>query len=139
MQQMIAEYAKRMGPIHKVELIELPNSAKKDTDVGAIIDDESSRILSKVGPQEFVVLLDLQGKDVSSVEMSAIVMNEIDLSHTITFVIGGSHGVNQAVRTRSNFRWHISNLTFPHQLVRVLLYEQLYRFFMIAKNHPYHK
>ena len=66
-------------------------------------------------------------------------MGEIDASKKIVFVIGGSHGVSEEVRNRANFRWKISNLTFPHQLVRVMLCEQVYRMFMIARNHPYHK
>ncbi|CAH2760529.1 23S rRNA (pseudouridine(1915)-N(3))-methyltransferase RlmH [Erysipelothrix amsterdamensis] len=137
MQALIQEYEKRLKPIHSVEMIELVNSNK--TDVTSIIEDECQRILEKIDDRDYVVLMDLSGKDLDSVSMSAKIMDLIDMGKPITFIIGGSHGVNQAIRERSNYRWKISNLTFPHQLVRLMLYEQVYRFFMISKNHPYHK
>ena len=139
MQSMIEEYAKRLKPIHSITMVELPNSVKKDTDVKGIIDDESSRILEKIDDKTFVILLDLKGKDLSSPEMSEKLIDVIDRGLNIAFVIGGSHGVSDLVRQRAQFRWKISNLTFPHQLIRVMLYEQIYRMFMISKNHPYHK
>lgn len=137
MQALIQEYEKRLKPIHSVEMIELTNSNKSD--VTSIIEDECQRILEKIDDRDYVVLMDLSGKDLDSVSMSEKIMDLIDMGKPITFIIGGSHGVNQAIRERSNYRWKISNLTFPHQLVRLMLYEQVYRFFMILKNHPYHK
>lgn len=139
MQSMIEEYAKRLKPIHTISMVELPNSVKKDTDVKGIIDDESQRILEKIDDKTFVILLDLKGKDLSSPEMSEKLIDVIDRGLNIAFIIGGSHGVSDLVRQRAQFRWKISNLTFPHQLIRVMLYEQIYRMFMISKNHPYHK
>lgn len=139
MQAMIEEYAKRLKPIHAVQVIELPNSVKKESDIQGIIDDESSRILEKIDDRSFVILLDLQGKDLSSPEMSNKLIDVIDRGLNVVFVIGGSHGVSDSVRARAQFRWKISNLTFPHQLIRVMLFEQIYRMFMISKNHPYHK
>lgn len=139
MQAMIEEYGKRLKPIHVVQVVELANSVKKESDIQGIIDDESSRILERIDDRSFVILLDLQGKDLSSPEMSTKVMDVIGRGLDIVFVIGGSHGVNNAVRQRAQFRWRISNLTFPHQLIRVMLFEQIYRMFMISKNHPYHK
>lgn len=139
MQAMIEEYAKRLKPIHTINMIELNNSVKKDSDVSGIIEDESNRILEKIDDKSFVILLDLKGKDLSSPEMSEKIIDVIDRGLSITFIIGGSHGVSDKVRERAQFRWKISNLTFPHQLIRVMLYEQIYRMFMISKNHPYHK
>lgn len=139
MQAMIEEYAKRLKPIHSIQVLELPNSIKKETDITGIIEDESDRILSKIDSRSFVILLDLQGKDVSSETMSSKLIDTIDRGLDITFIIGGSHGVSDKVRERAQFRWKISNLTFPHQLIRVMLFEQIYRMFMISKNHPYHK
>lgn len=137
MQALIQEYEKRLKPIHSVEMIELTNSNKSD--VTSIIEDECQRILEKIDDRDYVVLMDLSGKDLDSVSMSEKIIDLIDMGKPITFIIGGSHGVNQSIRERSNYRWKISNLTFPHQLVRLMLYEQVYRFFMISKNHPYHK
>lgn len=139
MQSMIEEYAKRLKPIHTISMVELPNSVKKDSDVKGIVDDESQRILEKIDEKTFVILLDLKGKDLSSPEMSEKLIDVIDRGLNIAFIIGGSHGVSDLVRQRAQFRWKISNLTFPHQLIRVMLYEQIYRMFMISKNHPYHK
>lgn len=139
MLSLIQEFEKRLKPIHKVEMIELPNSNKPENEVQVIIDDECGRILSKVDNRDYLILLDLKGDDLSSKKMSSVVMNKLDLGMNICFVIGGSHGVNEEMRARSNMRWRISNLTFPHQLVRLMLFEQIYRMFMIANNHPYHK
>ena len=86
-----------------------------------------------------MILLDLKGKDLDSVSLSNKIDNHLDLGETLVFVIGGSHGVGDSVRKRANYMWKLSNLTFPHQLVRILLLEQLYRGFMIQKGHPYHK
>lgn len=139
MTSLIDEYLKRLKPIHQVVITELNNSNRKDTEVAGIIEDESKKILEKIDGRDHVVLLDLRGKDLNSEDMSSKIMGEIDASKKIVFVIGGSHGVSEEVRNRANFRWKISNLTFPHQLVRVMLCEQVYRMFMIARNHPYHK
>lgn len=136
---VMGEYAKRLQPIHKIEVIELSNSTKKENDIDGIIDDESQRILDKIDSRDFVVLLDLKGKNISSETLSSTIEGVVDQSKTLVFVIGGSHGVNDALRERSNFMWQLSKLTFPHQLVRVLLFEQIYRAFMIMKHHPYHK
>lgn len=139
MQALIAEFQKRLKPIHTIEMIELPNSNKKENDINGIIQDESQRVLDKIDPRDHVVLLDLQGKDFTSEQMSGKLVDLIDHGKTVVFIIGGSHGVSDEIRQRANIRWRISNLTFPHQLVRLMLYEQVYRMFMIAKNHPYHK
>lgn len=137
MQALIQEFEKRLKPIHAVEMVELPNSNK--TDITSIIEDECQRIMEKIDDRDYVILMDLKGKDLDSVSMSEKIIDLIDMGKPIIFIIGGSHGVNQAIRDRANYRWKISNLTFPHQLVRLMLYEQVYRFFMISKNHPYHK
>lgn len=139
MVDVMGEYAKRLQPIHKIEVIELSNSTKKENDVDGIIDDESQRILDKIDSRDFVMLLDLKGKNIGSKTLSSTIEGVIDQSKTLVFVIGGSHGVNDSLRERSNFMWQLSKLTFPHQLVRVLLFEQIYRAFMIMKHHPYHK
>ncbi|NBA01134.1 23S rRNA (pseudouridine(1915)-N(3))-methyltransferase RlmH [Erysipelothrix rhusiopathiae] len=137
MQALIQEFEKRLKPIHAIEMVELPNSNK--TDITSIIEDECQRIMEKIDNRDYVILMDLKGKDLDSVSMSEKIIDLIDMGKPIIFIIGGSHGVNQAIRDRANYRWKISNLTFPHQLVRLMLYEQVYRFFMISKNHPYHK
>lgn len=136
---MISEFTKRMKPIHSLEIIELPNSNKPEGEIENIIQDESQRILDKINSKDYVVLLDLKGKDYTSVQMSELIMDKLDRSLPIVFIIGGSHGVSPKLRERANFMWRLSNLTMPHQFVRVLLTEQIYRMFMIRNKHPYHK
>lgn len=139
MNEMIGEFTKRMKPIHALEIIELNNSNKPENEIEGIIQDESQRILDKISPKDFVILLDLKGKDYTSVQMSEYLMDKLDKSLPVVFIIGGSHGVSTTLRERSNFMWRLSNLTMPHQFVRVLLTEQIYRMFMIRNKHPYHK
>lgn len=144
MRTLIAEYQKRLSPLAKIELIEVADEiAPQALSVAAkeqVKDREGERILKKIRPADYVVLLDLGGNMLSSEELA----QKIDHLQTyetgdITFVIGGSLGLSEKVRQRGNFRWQLSPLTFPHQLVRVLLYEQLYRAFTILHHLPYHK
>jgi len=138
-QSLIEEYQKRLKPIHKVTLKELEPCKKKKASIDEIINEESARLLAEIGVQDHVVLLDLKGKMFSSESLSSYIDDKTSKGLQVVFVIGGSHGVNQSVRDRANFRWQISELTFTHQFVRVILYEQIYRSFMIIGNHPYHK
>lgn len=138
-QALIDEYLKRLSSVHKVEIIQLNKSKNKDTDVMKIIEDESNRIIEKIQPQDYVVLLDLIGKNIHSETLSQTIDQTLSQGQTIVFVIGGSHGVSSKVKARAQFLWQLSGLTFPHQLVRILLLEQIYRAFMILKAHPYHK
>lgn len=138
-QALIDEYLKRLSSVHKVEIIQLNKSKNKDTDVMKIIEDESNRIIEKIQPQDYVVLLDLIGKNIHSETLSQKIDQTLSQGQTIVFVIGGSHGVSSKVKARAQFLWQLSGLTFPHQLVRILLLEQIYRAFMILKAHPYHK
>ncbi len=139
LQSLINEYDKRMKSVHPLNMIEIANSKLNEKNIDAIILDESQRILAKIKPNDYVILLDLKGKDFSSEILSQQIIQTLDNGSNISFVIGGSHGVSQEIRNRANKMWKISNLTFPHQVVRLLLYEQVYRSFMIARNHPYHK
>lgn len=139
MVSLIQEYTKRMTTVHKLEIIELDNSKHKDSEVDKIIEDESQRLLSKVSDKEDLILLDLKGKNISSPDLSKLMDKSLSNGRNIVFMIGGSHGVSDQVRREAKFIWKMSALTFPHQLVRLLLVEQIYRGFMIQKNHPYHK
>ncbi len=144
MRSLINEYQKRLQPLVKSDLIEVADEIAPQTlsraQMEQVKDREGERILKKIRPNDFVILLDLQGLMLSSEELA----EKIDRVQTyetgdITFVIGGSLGLSEKVQLRANFRWQLSSLTFPHQLVRVLLYEQLYRVFTILHHIPYHK
>ena len=138
-QLLIDEYQKRMKTIHKVHLKQIEACKKKNASEEEIIQDESFRILSEIKPTDHVILLDLSGKMLSSKSLSSYIDKNLSQGKELVFIIGGSHGVNQAIRNRANYRWQISELTFTHQFARVILYEQIYRSFMIMGNHPYHK
>lgn len=99
--------------------------------------EESKRILSKVSADDYLILLDERGKNLSSPELSQLINQ--NLGHKpVTIVIGGAYGVDDSVRQRANTVWSLSKLVFPHQLVRLILTEQIYRAGEIANNRPYH-
>src|SRR5699024_9791960 len=110
-----------------------------DKEVIKILQDESKRILDKVKPDDYVILLDLKGKNIDSVKLSNLIDKNVNTNKRLIFIIGGSHGVSDEIKLRSNFMWQLSALTFPHQLVRLMLVEQIYRAFSIINKHPYHK
>lgn len=130
----IAEYKKRLSKYTKLEIIELPDY---NYDALKTINEEGKNILSKISDKDFVVTLDINGKQMDSLSLSSFINNNI--SKNITFVIGGSYGLSDEVLKRSNYSLSFSNMTFPHQLFRVILLEQVYRSFKIINNESYHK
>lgn len=131
----VKDYQKRLQKPFITEWVHIPNSPKNAPE--AVL-DESQRILKAVNTQDYVILLDEHGKNLSSPELSSLITKQLGLSNPIAFIIGGAYGVSQDIKTRANFTWSLSNLVFPHQLVRLILAEQLYRAQQIHLNHPYH-
>ena len=140
------EYVKRLQPFCKLEIIGIneekmpqePSEAEREQ----VLEKETQRLLSimSIIPEHsYVILLDLQGKQITSPElaekMDALAVQGV--SH-ITFVIGGAFGYTDALRKKADFRWSFSKLTFTHQMIRVLLAEQIYRAFKISKGEKYH-
>lgn len=101
-------------------------------------EEETARILAKVQPRDFVILLDERGKNISSPELSKILMNGFVNSQNFVIVIGGAFGVTEELRKRANFVWSLSKLVFPHQIVRLILVEQIYRAQEIFSGGKYH-
>ena len=140
----IAEYSKRISRFAAVEMIELadektPDRAS-DSENEKILDLEGNRILSKIGDREFVVVLAIEGKTLSSEEFSKqLEQASINGYSTLTFVIGGSLGLSPQVKNRANLSLSFGRLTLPHQLMRLVLIEQIYRAFTIQQGSPYHK
>ena len=140
----IAEYSKRISRYAAVEMIELadektPDRAS-DSENEKILDLEGNRILSKIGDREFVVVLAIEGKTLSSEEFSKqLEQASINGYSTLTFVIGGSLGLSPQVKNRANLSLSFGRLTLPHQLMRLVLVEQIYRAFTIQQGSPYHK
>lgn len=140
----IAEYTKRLSRYCKLELIEVQDEKTPDKAPDAINrqikEKEGERLLSNLKEDAYVIALAIQGKELSS-EQLAQKMNQLTLngkSHII-FMIGGSLGLSDAVLKRADYRLSFSPMTFPHQLMRVILLEQIYRAFKINAGEPYHK
>ena len=140
----IAEYAKRLSRFSKLEIVELADEKTPDKaselENQQILEKEGSRILAKVSEREFVVALAIEGKQFPSEEFSSI-LSDITVRgfSDITFVIGGSLGLSPTVKKRANLLMSFGKLTLPHQLMRLVLVEQIYRAFMIQQGSPYHK
>ena len=117
-----------------MEVIELPDY---NYDIEKTKYEEGKNILSKISDKDFVVTLEISGKNLSSIELSNFIDNNI--SKNLVFIIGGSYGLSSDVINRSNYSLSFSKLTFPHQLFRILLLEQIYRSFKIINNESYHK
>lgn len=100
--------------------------------------DESQRLMASVTSDDFVVLLDERGRNLSSPELAELLVDKINYAKNIKIIIGGAYGVNQALTERADLVWSLSQLVFPHQLVRLILVEQLYRAQEISHNRPYH-
>jgi 23S rRNA (pseudouridine1915-N3)-methyltransferase len=133
--QGIERYEKRLKRPFDVSWILLPHSAR---DGNGARTEESERILQHNDLGDFVVLLDEKGRLVDSPALSRILLEPLDRSKRITIIIGGAYGVDERVRQRADIVWSLSPLVFPHQLVRLLLIEQLYRAQEIARGNPYH-
>ncbi|MBP3399797.1 MAG: 23S rRNA (pseudouridine(1915)-N(3))-methyltransferase RlmH [Erysipelotrichaceae bacterium] len=142
--QLIGEYLKRLGAYTKVEIIETEELVAPQSNSLAqnqqVIEQESEASLKKIKSGDYVILLDLHGKTMTSEKFAEKIKDvQTYKSSDITFVIGGSLGVSDALRRRSDFAWKLSDNTFPHQIVRLLVLEQVYRAFKILRNEPYHK
>jgi len=131
----LKRYQTRLNKPFNVEWDLLPHSTLPN-DMAR--QEESRRIMLRLGDSEYVILLDERGGNISSPDFSKLLTNQFNLARPITIVIGGAFGVDESVCGRANYVWSLSKLVFPHQLVRLLLIEQLYRAQEIAKNGPYH-
>lgn len=140
----IKEYTKRLSLFTSTEFIEvddekIPDKSSLNQDK-IILDKEGQRILSKIKDNEYVILLDLHGKELDSIKFAHHIQDIMTRgSSTITFVIGGSLGLSQDLINRSQYRLCFSKMTFTHQMIKLFLVEQIYRSFKIINNHTYHK
>ena len=140
----IAEYSKRLGRYCKLEIVEVADEKTPDyaseTVENVIRDKEGERILKYVKEDAYVITLEIHGKMLTSEELSEKVdtLGVQGISH-IFFIIGGSIGLGKEVLKRSDYALSFSKMTFPHQLMRVILLEQIYRSYRIINHEPYHK
>lgn len=140
----IAEYEKRLSKYCKFEILEVADEMTPDGASAAeeelIKEKEAKRILGKIKADAYVCTLEIAGKKFSSVEFARwMEQSAVSGRSHIAFVIGGSLGLHKSVMDRSNQAVSFSDMTFPHQLMRVILSEQIYRAFRIINNEPYHK
>lgn len=144
LQQGIQEYMKRLSTYAKVQIVEVPDEKAPETlsdkDAERVKAREGERILAKISPDAYVITLEINGKMLTS-EQLAVKIDELALygKSKFVFVIGGSLGLSEAVMKRSNFALSFSKMTFPHQLMRLVLLEQVYRAWRINRGEPYHK
>lgn len=131
----LVRYEKRLKKPYDVKWLLLPHSSFEGTSAR---EEESERILARINDSSYVILLDEVGKNISSPDLSELLSAQFIHSRGVTIVIGGAYGVTQELRQRSDFVWSLSRLVFPHQLVRLLLIEQLYRSQEIAVGGKYH-
>ena len=140
----IAEYVKRLQPFAKFEIIEVSDEKAPETmseqQLRIIIEKEGERIMKSVSPSSYVITLAIDGKQLTS-EQFADHFAQLGLTgrSDITFIIGGSNGLAPTVLARADFKLSFGTFTYPHQLMRLILVEQIYRAFKINAGEPYHK
>ena len=140
----IDEYSKRISRYSQIRIIEVADEKTPDEESEAldeqIKDKEGQRLLAKITPDMYVITLEIQGQMLDSVALSQQLAKLTVQGHShLCFVIGGSLGLSKDVLKRSDWALSFSKMTFPHQLMRVILLEQIYRSFRIQNNEPYHK
>ena len=124
------EYKKRISKYTNIEIIELKDSN---------IEKEKEEILKHIDKKDYIITLQIDGESIDSVELSKKIDKVFISNPNITFIIGGSDGLDEEIKKLSNYSLSFSKLTFPHQLFRVMLLEQIYRSFKILNNETYHK
>ena len=138
-----AEYEKRLSRYGKLDIVELPDLPESDRPTPAeeqkIRAAEGMAILKKIRPEDFVIALMIEGNEMDSVKLSSFLQSCYDAGRHVVFVIGGSLGLDAAVVRRANRQLSFSPLTFPHQMARIMLLEQIYRSCKIAAGERYHK
>lgn len=144
LKEACAEYEKRLRPFCHLQILELPEERLAEhagaAEIATVVEAEGKRILSKLAQRSYVIPLCVEGKQMDSPALSRL-FEEIALGgySTVSLVIGGSYGLSDAVKQAGRYRLSMSKMTFPHQLARLMLLEQVYRAFMIASHSKYHK
>lgn len=135
--EAIKEYEKRLSKYTNLEIIELQDEGIKDKKVA--LKKEKEKIEKVLNSKDYLITLEIEGKELTSLELSTKIDEILTINSNITFLIGGSYGLDDELKKIANFHLSFSKLTFPHQLFRILLLEQIYRSFKIQNNEEYHK
>ena len=143
LREAAAEYKKRLAGMCRVEEIELKEvklpEDPSESEIKKALTEEAKAILAAIPPRSFPVALCVEGKQMSSPDLSRKLESVTAECGTLCFIIGSSHGLAPEVKSAAKMRLSVSELTFPHQLMRVILYEAVYRCYQIAKGSKYHK
>ena len=132
----INEYLKRLSKYTKINLIEVPD---ENFDITKTLETEKKSILKYISEKDYIITMEIEGKELSSIEFARKI-DEIQISNSnICFIIGGSYGLSDEIKKMSNFKLSFSKMTFPHQLFRLILLEQIYRAYKINMNHIINK
>jgi 23S rRNA (pseudouridine1915-N3)-methyltransferase len=138
-----AEYEKRLGAFCKFDMIQLKEERLSDdpsqNEINTALERESEKIFAQIPPRAYVVAMCVEGKELSSLELADKLDEVANRTSDVCFIIGSSFGLSETVKKRADLRLSVSKLTFPHQLMRVLLLEAVYRAFNIQKGTKYHK
>lgn len=137
LQDGIDEYIKRISKYTQVKIIELEDEGIKDDKVA--LKKEKEKILKYLNTKDYIIVLDISGKEMTSLEFADKIDKTLIINSDITFIIGGSYGLDEEIKSLSNYRLSFSKMTFPHQLFRLILLEQIYRAYKINHNEEYHK
>lgn len=141
----IGEYSKRLSSFCKFSIIELNeekirNNTPNQGQIAEVLNAEGKRILQKLDSSDYVIAMCIEGRLMSSEELSNVIDGAaISGKSTVDFIIGGSYGLSEDVKNRADLRLSMSRMTFPHQMARMILSEQIYRAFEISSNGKYHK
>lgn len=139
-EQGYQEYAKRLPHDYRLELIEVElNKRGKNADLKRLIEREGELMLQAIAPGDYVIALDVLGKHWSTPQLAQFLQQKHELAENISLLVGGPEGLAPACLARANLKLSLSELTFPHPLVRVIIAEQLYRAWSIIQGHPYHR
>ena len=138
------EYSKRLSAYAKLEIIEIEPERLSDnpseTEIASALKTEAEKILKKLEHDSFTAAMCIEGKQMESTEFSKLISDKIDLGTGVfNFIIGSSCGLHESVKQKANIKFSFSKMTFPHQLFRIMLLEQIYRGFKIAEGGKYHK
>lgn len=131
----LAEYLKRLSKYTKIDIVQVADEANAEKALKV----EGEKILSKIRDDEYVIALDISGESISSIDFAKKIDNVFNSYSKLVFVIGGSYGLSSQVKKRSDYLLSFSKMTFPHQMFRVILLEQIYRAYKINNNESYHK
>ena len=134
LKEAIEDYKKRLSKYTKLKIIEI-----KDEQNDKSLQLEAGNIKKYLDSKDFIITLEIEGEELRSEELANLIDKKLITKPNITFIIGGSNGLDKSIKETSDFKLSFSKLTFPHQLFRVILLEQIYRSFKILSNETYHK